>query len=181
VDQETDVQLGAFVDTAEFFIAKLYRYTKGMNVEEMQWTPPGIANSLAWISRHCADLLWLMYARLSGERVPANLGASGVAWSAVKGATFDEAAQAPDMDAEARMAYLDRAWQTLKAYLQDHPEWEEMELVVERRRQHAWAFAQHNLGDLCYHTGQASYLRKLLAAERRRARARKRRAERADH
>ena len=55
----------------------------------MGWTPTGIANSLAWIVRHCADLLWLMYAHLSGERVPANLGAYGVAWSTVKGATLD--------------------------------------------------------------------------------------------
>jgi len=51
--------------------------------------------------------------------------------------------------------------------------------VVERRRQSAWAFLQHNLGDLCYHTGQASYLRKLLAAERRREHARRQRAEKA--
>ena len=31
-------------------------------------------------------------------------------------------------------------------------------------------FLEHFLADLCYHTGQASYLRKLLAAERRRKR-----------
>ena len=70
----------------------------------MQWTPSGIANSLAWIVRHCADLLWLSYGRLAGERIPVDLG---------------------------------------------------------------------------YHTGQASYLKKLLAAERRRARARRRRAQKA--
>jgi len=180
VDQETDVQLGAFVGAVGFFVGKLHRYTKDVSVEEMQWTPAGIANSLAWIVRHCADLLWLTYGRLSGERVPTNLGASGVAWSAVKGTAHDEAAQAPGPDAKARMAYLDRAWETLKSYLQEHPEWEAVELVVECRRQSAWAFLQHNLGDLCYHTGQASYLRKLLAAERRRVRARKGRAEKAD-
>jgi uncharacterized damage-inducible protein DinB len=77
------------------------------------------------------------------------------------------------------MDYLERAWRTLKAYLQHHPEWEEIELVADRRRQSTWMFLQHNLGDLCYHTGQASYLRKLLAAERRRIRARRKRAEKA--
>jgi hypothetical protein len=117
--------LTTFIETAEFFMAKLRRYTADVNVEEMQCTPAGIANSLAWIVRRCADLLWLSYGRLAGERIPVNLGGSGIAGSSVKGATF----------------------------------------------------LQHNLGDLCYHTGQASYLRKLLAAERRRVRARRRRAE----
>jgi hypothetical protein len=42
------------------------------------------------------------------------------------------------------MAYLERAWQTLKAYLQNHPDGEEVELVVERRRRSAWTFLQHN-------------------------------------
>jgi DNA polymerase-3 subunit alpha len=54
-----------------------------------------------------------------------------------------------------------------------------LELVVERRRQSAWGFLQHSLGDLYYHTGQASYLRKLLAVERRRVRARQQRAKKA--
>ena len=133
--QETAAQLDGLVRTTEFFIAKLRRYTAGVNVEEMQWTPAGIANPLAWIVRHCADLLWLSYGRLAGEQIPANLGGSGIAWSAVKGATFDEVAQEPGPDAQERMAYLDRAWQTLKAYLQDHPGWEKVELVVEPTEQ----------------------------------------------
>ncbi len=168
-----------FVETAEFFIAKLRRFTTGVNPEEMQWTPPGIANSLAWIVRHCGDLLWLNYGRLAGERVPANLGASGIAWSSVKDALFDEAAHGPGPEAQECMVYLERACQTLKGYLQNHLDWEEVELVVERRRQTARTILLHDLGDLCYHTGQASYLRKLLAAERRRARARRQRAEKA--
>ena len=178
--QEQNTQLDAFVETTEFFIEKLRRYTTDVTVEEMQWTPAGIANPLAWIVRHCADLLWLIYGRLSEECIPANLGRSGIAWGSVKGTTFDENAPEPGPDAEQRMAYLDRAWQTLDAYLRNHPEWQEVELVLRRRRQSAWTLLQHNLGDLCYHTGQASYLRKLLAAERRRVRARRRRAEKAN-
>jgi hypothetical protein len=53
--QKTDAPLNAFIETAEFFIAKLRRYTTGVDVEEMQWTPAGIANSLSWIVLHCAD------------------------------------------------------------------------------------------------------------------------------
>ena len=142
--RETDAQLTTFIENVEFLIAKLRRYTTDVSsqysgavrfvvtasavfstakavttsaspplfekiptdvaVDEMQWTPSGIANSLAWIVRHCADLLWLSYGRLAGERIPVDLG---------------------------------------------------------------------------YHTGQASYLKKLLAAERRRARARRRRAQKA--
>jgi hypothetical protein len=106
----------------------------------MQWTPTGISNSLAWLVRHCADLLWLSYGRLSGERVPVNLETSGIAWSSVKNTLFDETAPESGLDAQARICYLDRAWQTLKAYLQSYPEWPQIELTVERRRQSAWGF-----------------------------------------
>lgn len=179
--QKIDTQLAAFIEIAELFIAKLRRYTTDATVEEMQWTPSGINNSLAWLVRHCADLLWLSYGRLAGERIPANLGESGIAWGSVKGATFDETAPEPGLDAQARMDHLDRAWQTLKTYLQDHPEWEAVELVVERRRQSAWVFLLHNLSDLGYHTGQASTLRKLLAVERRRERTSRQRAGQKPH
>jgi hypothetical protein len=174
-----DARLNAFTETAEAYIAKLRRYTTGVDATEMQWTPADIANSLAWIVRHCADLLWLSYGRLAGERIPVDLGVSDIAWSSVKGATFDEAAQEPGPDAQERVAYLERAWETLEAYLRDNTDWKEVELAVGRRRQSAWAYLQHSLGELCYHTGQASYLRKLLAAERRRVRARRQRAEKA--
>ena len=167
------------IETTESFIAKLKRYTAGVSVEEMHWTPPGINNSLAWILRHCADLMWLCYGRLADEQIPVNLGDSGIAWSSVKGTAFDEAAEPPGPSAEEQMAYLMRAWGTLKTYLKGGSVWQAIELVVERRRRSAWDLLQHSLGDLCYHTGQASYLRKLLAAERRRARARHQRAERA--
>lgn len=174
-----DARLNAFTETAEAYIAKLRRYTTGVDATEMQWIPVGIANSLAWIVRHCAGLLWLSSGRLAGERVPVNLGASGIAWSSVKGAIFDEAAQEPGPDAQERVAYLERAWETLEAYLRDNTDWKEVELAVGRRRQSAWTYLQHSLCDLCYHTGQASYPRKLLAAERRRVRARRQRAEKA--
>jgi hypothetical protein len=174
------LSIKTLIETTEFFIAKLKRYTESVSIQEMQWTPSGINNSLAWILRHCADLIWLCYGRLAGEQVPVNLGDSGIAWSSVKGTAFDKAAEPPGPGAEEQTAYLIQAWETLKAYLLSGSEWHAVELVVDRRRKSAWAFLQHSLGDLYYHTGQASYLRKLLAAERRRVRARRQRAERAD-
>jgi uncharacterized damage-inducible protein DinB len=176
---ETDAQLGALVETTAYHISKLQRYVVGVNSEEMQWTPAGISNSLSWILRHCADQLWLTYARLSGECIPVNLGASGIAWSAVKGASFDQEAQGPGASAEQLSGYMAQAWQTLRAYLQSSTEWQDLDLVVGRQRQSAWTFLQHSIGDLCYHTGQASYLRKLLTAERRRMHARRRRVQQA--
>jgi hypothetical protein len=171
--QGTEVQLAASIEAAEYHIAKLRRFTAGVDAEEMQWTPTGIANSLAWIVRHCADLLWLSYSRLTGERVAADLGGAGIAGSAVQGANFDETAPAPGPDAESLVAYLEQGWGTLKTYLQADAGWETVKLSVGREHQSGWAFVQHSVADLCYHTGQASYLRKLLAAERRRARARR--------
>ena len=103
MERETDAHLAALVETVEFFIAKLRRFTAGVTVEEMQWTPSGINNSLAWIVRHCADLLWLMYGRLSGNRIPVDLGASGIAWGSVQGAIQDNigAAFVPGADKQA--------------------------------------------------------------------------------
>jgi hypothetical protein len=171
------LMLSSLIESTEFFIAKLERYTADVDDKEMQWTPSGINNSLAWILRHCADLMWLCFGRLSGEQIPANLADSGIAWSSAKGTAFDVSAEAPGPDAEEQMAYLTRAWETLKTYLQARSEWHAVELVMDRKRRSSWAFLQHSLGDLYYHTGQASYLRKLLAAERRQVRARRQRAE----
>lgn len=145
----------------------------------MQWTPAGISNSLSWILQHCADQLWLTYARLSGERIPVNLGRSGIAWSAVKGTSFDQEAQGPGASAEQLSDYVTQAWQALGTYLQSNTEWQDLDLAVGRQRQSSWTFLQHSIGDLCYHTGQASYLRKLLTVECRRIRTRHRRAQQA--
>ena len=163
-----DSQLSIFIENVEFFIAKLKRFTTGVNAQEMAWKPTGITNSLAWIVRHCAGLLWLSYGRISGTCVPVNFQTSGIAWGSVKNAEFDETAPEPGQTAEELIEYLDHSWQTLKEYLLQNPTWEEVELLVDRRRRSAWVFLQHNFGDFCYHTGQASYLRKLLAVERRR-------------
>jgi hypothetical protein len=164
-----DTQLQVFFENVEFFMAKLRRFTTGVTAEEMAWKPTGINNPLAWIVRHCADLLWLSYGRISGTRVPVNFRASGIAWGSVKDAAFDERAPGPGQSAEELIEYLESAWQTLRDYVvQNYPAWEEVKLLVEQRRQSAWMFLYHNVGDFCYHTGQASYLRKLLAAERRR-------------
>lgn len=165
----TDTQLTVFVENVEFFIGKLRRYCEGASEDEMEWTPAGIRNSLAWIVHHCAGLLWLGYGRISGDRIPANLQGAGIAWGSAKGSTYDETKEEPGVGADECMGYLEDAWRTLKTYLVQHdPSWEAKVLVVDRRERNAWMFLSHNLGDFCYHTGQASYLRKLLAAERRR-------------
>ncbi|MCK4570533.1 DUF664 domain-containing protein [Candidatus Bipolaricaulota bacterium] len=168
-----DTQLTVFIENIEFSVGKLRRYCEGVSEDEMEWTPTGIRNSLAWIVRHCAGLLWLGYGRISGNRIPANLRGSGIAWGSAKGSTYDETKEEPGVEADECVEYLESAWQTLKGYLVQHdPSWEAKMLVLDRRERNAWTFLWHNLGDFCYHTGQASYLRKLLAAERRRTRSR---------
>jgi hypothetical protein len=52
--QEQNAQLDAFVETTKFFIEKLRRYTTDATVEEMQWTPAGVNNSLEHTNRQHA-------------------------------------------------------------------------------------------------------------------------------
>jgi hypothetical protein len=86
-----DTQLTSSIENVEFFISKLRRYCDGATEEEMEWTPTGIRNPLAWIVRHCTGLFWLSYGRISGKPIPADAKASGIAWGSLNGATFANA------------------------------------------------------------------------------------------
>ena len=164
-------RLAVYVEHVEAHLGKLRRYVSGTTDEEMTWRPTGIRNPLAWIVRHGADLLWAAYGRISGQPIPVNPADCGVAGSALRDVRFEPGAESPSRSAEALLAYLDRAWTTLATYLvESRQPLEAIELIVDRRTRDAWAVLDHCLADLCYHTGQASILRKLLAAERRRAR-----------
>jgi len=166
-----DPRLAAFAEDVECHIGKLRRYATGVTDEEMSWRPTGISNPLAWLIRHCADLLWLSYGRISGEPVPVNLAQSRIAGSAFGDVQYEPGAPPPRESAGDAIAYLNEAWATLKGHLiENAPSLGELELIIDRRRRDVWTFLEHFLADLCYHTGQASYLRKLLAAERRRKR-----------
>ena len=175
MDEEETVTSGigidatSFMGNTELFIGKLRRYCDGATAEEMAWTPTGVRNSLGWIVRHCAGLLWLSYGYASGQPIPSGVQGSGIAGSALHGVTFDGAEGVVPKSAEACIADLETAWQALRGVLLEGATALEPR-TADAAFDNVWAALRHTLDDVCYHTGQASVLRKLLAVRRRRKR-----------
>ena len=175
-----DERLAQYLWEAESFKKRLRGFTADLTAAQLQWTPPGIDNGIGWLARHCADEFWFCYGQLSGERVPANLNAAGFplpagGFRAAAGRPrrwgsltfdFDRNAPGPDPTGAGHAAYLDRAWQTLRQFVAEHyAAWSAKRYVnwVDKECS-GWWFLDHFLLDLAWHTGQAGYLRKLLAA-----------------
>jgi|GEM_PF-2889496 len=165
-----DTQAAIYIENVEFFIAKLSRFCKDVSPEEMVWSPPGVRNALSWIVPHCAGLLWASYARVFERPVPEHVKKTGIAPSLAKGVEFGRCEDAPPgTTCEACMEGLHSAWNVLREALQeDDATWESRTLTYERKERSVWALLWHTLADLCYHTGQASTVRKLIARQRRR-------------
>jgi len=163
-------QLAVYVENVESAISKLARYCKDVADEEMEWSPSGLRNSLSWIIRHCAALVWASYAHASGKPIPDYVRTAGVASSVIKGIVFSPiAGEKLPSGREELHEELERAWGALKAFLEGSGgTWETQTLVFERKERTIWALLWHNVADIFYHTGQASYWRRLLAVERRR-------------
>jgi len=151
------------------------RLSKDVSQEELGWSPSGLRNSLSWILRRCAGLLWGCYAQVSGQPISEDVRTSGLAPSVLKGVQFasseDEESSfgASDLAGGDLVGQLESAWDALKAFLTGSEcGWHEGTLIFERRERSIWALLWHNMADIAYHTGQASSLRKLLSAQRRR-------------
>ena len=173
-----DERIAQYVREAESFKRRLSRQAADLDAARLQWTPPGIVNSIGWLVRHCADEFWFCFGQLSGARVPVNLNASGfpVPAEGFQPATgrpyrwgfltfdFDRSAPGPGPTGPDHVAYLDRAWHALRGFVVDHHnQWAGKRFYNWNDRECAgWWFLDHFLLDTASHTGQATYLRKLL-------------------
>ncbi|MFC2105684.1 DinB family protein [Candidatus Bipolaricaulota bacterium] len=170
MESQHDTQVASFIESIDLVVAKLARYSRGVSREEMEWSPSGLRNSLCWILRHCAGLLWASLAHVSGQSIPDYVREAGIASSVLNGVTFkishgNEFAS----DADALHSELNGAWAALKEFLTNSSHaWETRTLVFERKERNVWALLWHNMADISYHTGQASSWRKLLAGQRKR-------------
>jgi hypothetical protein len=160
-----DEQLGYYTENMEWQMGKLLSGVQELTAEQMTWTPAGINNPLSWLIRHCADVLWECYGFASGDKVPANLRESGIPEGWLRNLTFDEHAAAPGVTGSERAAYLEEAWSVLKSYLVEHfPDWLSARVVRPPDEiKSMWWMLHHVQLDIGYHTGQASYLKMLLA------------------
>ena len=161
-----DEQLGYYVENIEWQMGKLLDGVRELSAEQMTWTPPGINNSLSWLIRHSADVLWECYGIASGEVVPADLRASGIPEGWLKNLQFDENAPAPGESGSEHVAYIEEAWVALKGYLiERYPDWLPVQVVRPPDEiKTMWWMLLHVHLDIAYHTGQASYLKMLLKA-----------------
>ena len=175
-----DERIAQYVREAESFKRRLSRQAADLDAARLQWTPPGIVNSIGWLVRHCADEYWFCFGQLSGARVPVNLNGSGfpVPAEGFQPATgrpyrwgfltfdFDRSAPGPGPTGPDHVAYLDRAWHALRGFVVDHHnQWAGKRFYNWNDRECAgWWFLDHFLLDTASHTGQATYLRKLLDA-----------------
>ena len=164
-----DSQAALCMENLELAVSKLKRYTKDVSDAEMQWSPSGIKNSLSWIIRHCTGLLWVSGAYVSGQAIPGYVQDAEIAPGALKGVEFSNATTAQcEWTSGLLRSELEAAWHSLKGLLDgSEQDWEERKVVFERRERSIWAPLWHFMADIAYHTGQASSLRKLLSAQRR--------------
>ena len=165
-------RLELYIENMEWQMDKLLGELKGLppiaqlDAEQMAWTPPGISNPLSWLIRHVSDVMWETYGFASGNFVPANLGQSGIPEAWLKNLSYDKSAPGPGPTGADHAAYLQRAWTALKIDLLEHePHWESVQVVrPPDQLKTMWWMLTHIQLDVAYHTGQASYLKMLLAA-----------------
>ena len=162
-----DKQLDTYIENMEWQIAKMLDGIQDLSDEQMTWTPPGINNSISWLTGHFAGVLWECYGLASGARIGANLLDAGIPEGWLRNLTFDQNAPLPGVSASERAAYLWEAWAPLKAYLVEHdPAWQSVQVVRPPDQiKSMWWMLHHCLIDAGYHTGQASYLKMLLQAD----------------
>jgi hypothetical protein len=145
---------------------KIERFTKGISQEELQWTPPGVNNSLSWLLRHLAATLWICHSLAAGSRMNWDPCEAGIQLSSVRGIDHGSA-KLPTPTAREPMKYIKEAYQRLATvFKNDNKVLEDHLVYADRKWRKAWWFVAHELGDFAYHTGQASYLRKVIAAQR---------------
>lgn len=161
-----DEQLATYIENMEWQMGKLLGGIQELTDEQMTWTPPGINNSLSWLIGHFAGVLWECYGLASGAGIPANLSKAGIPEGWLRNLTYDAGAPLPAVAGSERAAHLQEAWTALKGYLVDHhPAWEVVQVVrPPSELKSMWWMLHHCLIDGGYHTGQASYLKMLLAA-----------------
>ena len=165
-------RLDLYIENVEWQIDKLLGELKALppiaqlDAGQMAWTPPQISNPLSWLIRHVADVMWETYGFASGSFVPANLGQSGIPEAWLVNLSYDVDAPGPGPTGADQAAYLQRAWTALKTYLLEHePAWEAVQVVrPPDQLKTMWWMLTHIQLDAAYHTGQASYLKMLLAA-----------------
>jgi hypothetical protein len=161
--------VSGFCDDIDLCISKLTRFSKNLTTDELKWKPPGIKNSLSWIIMHLTTQILVCYALVTEKQMEFDPLAAGVALKAVRGIEFGREGQLPFPPEDEPMKLLKASWKKLRAVLEDPDQpYEHHQVYADRKMRSAWWFLIHSLSDFAYHTGQASSLRKLIIAARKR-------------
>ena len=163
-------RLKQFISHVEHNNNNLITAAKNLNKEQLHWTPPQINNSVGWQLRHCAGGYWALLGLLSGNRIPVNM--NGFGFPAPEGELqskldfeFDLEETGPDPTAKSHTEYLNHAWETLKTFLiNEYDMWATKTYTPPSNNEKCsgWWFLDHFLWDMTNHSGQATYLSKII-------------------
>jgi hypothetical protein len=163
-----DTPVSRLLDELALCHRKLCRYTDGLSQEELDWAPSGINNPMSWILVHLTATLWVCHALTTDTRTRVDPASAGLALGSVRGIECGTA-RLPTPAADAPTLELDQALGAFRTALEGSgPELDRPRIFADRKLRSPWWMLTHEMGDFAYHTGQASYLRKLIAARRRR-------------
>ena len=165
--------VSGFCDEIALCNRRLARFTSGLTLEELRWRPSGINNSIEWILTHIASQLWLCHSLVTGLPMKFNPLAAVPAYASWRGIQYGSTTQLPTPAVGDPTKKLFDAWNALKTALRSAgTNLDEHRVYGDRKWHSARWFLSCILADFAYHTGQASYLRKLIAAKRSRSKSR---------
>jgi uncharacterized damage-inducible protein DinB len=167
INQDRESIAKCFIDELDVCRRKLERFTSGLSQEELNWTPAGVNNSISWILVHLATSLWVCHALATNNMTKHNPLAAGLAVSAVRGIKFGKETRFSNPSTAEPLVYLKEALDAVRiSFIANEKDLEMREVYMDKKWHPAWWFLTHEVGDFAYHTGQASYLRKLIAHKR---------------
>jgi hypothetical protein len=167
INQDRESIAKCFIDELDVCRRKLERFIDGLSLVELNWTPAGVNNSISWILVHLTTSLWVCHALATNTTTKHNPLAAGLAVSAVRGIKFGKGIKFSIPSASEPLVYLNEALDAVRiSFLANEEDLETREVYMDKKWRPAWWFLTHEVGDFAYHTGQASYLRKLIAHKR---------------
>jgi len=163
------IYISGLLDELNLCHRKIRRFTEGLSQKELDWTPIGVNNSMSWLLTHLTVTLWTCHAAATGTTTKYNPLAAGIAMGSTRGIDYGTTVLGPS-SAPHPTRDLDIAHAAFTELLLKGPDLNRATIYADRKWRTALWFVTHEIGDFAYHTGQSSYLRKMIAAERKRYR-----------
>ncbi len=112
-----------------------------------------------------------MIALATGTRMKSDPNTAGLALASVRGIDYGKEDRLPAPAETDPMQQVNKAFDALRSVLaKGDIEIDARMVYAAKKWRSVWWFLEHELADFAYHTGQASYLRRIIAIQRKRLR-----------